>query len=78
MHAGVATAEGLIGGSKALEGIPRLIFVTLVGVPTSSNLVKAFQQGVTGERANEVHAIKGLRCEGCGYLELYATDPRVV
>jgi hypothetical protein len=74
MQVGVASAEGLLFGSKASEGQPRLMFVTL-GEPTSTNPVKAFKQGLAEEPANEGFLIRGSRCATCGYLELYATDP---
>jgi hypothetical protein len=77
MQVGVASAEGLLFGSKASEGQPRLMFVTL-GEATSPNPVKAFKQGLAEELANEGFLIRGLRCAACGYLELYATDPTTV
>jgi hypothetical protein len=77
MQVGVASAEGLLFGSKASEGQPRLMFVTL-GEATSPNPVKAFKQGLAEEPANEGFLIRGSRCAACGYLELYATDPIAV
>ena len=74
MQVGIASAEGLLFGSKASEGQPRLLFVTL-GEATSMNPVKAFKQGLAGEPTNQGFLIRGLRCATCGYLELYATDP---
>ena len=76
MEVGVASAKGLLG-SFASAGDPRLMFITL-GQPTSANPVKAFKQGIAGERPNEGFLIRGKRCAACGFLELYATDPTVV
>jgi len=73
MQVGVASAEGLLFGSKASEGVPRLIFVS-TGTSTSRNPIKAFQQGLAEEPANKSYLIRGLRCANCGYLELYATE----
>jgi hypothetical protein len=76
MEAGVASAEGLLFGSKASEGVPRLIFVT-TGTSTSRNPIKAFQQGLAEEPANQSRLIRGFRCASCGYLEFYATDSTI-
>jgi hypothetical protein len=73
MEQGFTTAVGLIGGGKLDGKQPHLAFV-VVGQPTSSNPLKAFQQGVSGEPANCAYPLWGVRCSQCGFVELYAVD----
>jgi hypothetical protein len=70
MEMGYATAWGLIGGR---DGNPHLIFV-VPGEPTSNNPIKAFQQGLAAEKANEAYLLHGYRCPSCGLVELVAEE----
>jgi hypothetical protein len=73
MEAGIATAHGLIGGPMIPKNVPRLIF-TVLGAPTSWNPLTALKQGLANEPADADYWIKGLRCSGCGFLELFAEE----
>lgn len=70
MEAGFTTAWGLIG---AQDGDSHLVFV-VPGVPTSYNPIKAFQQGLNSEKANEAYLLHGYRCPSCGLVELVAEE----
>jgi hypothetical protein len=72
MEPGYATALGLIGDLTAPD-TPRLLFV-VPGERTSANPVKAFQQGLHGERDSKAYLLRGYRCPGCGVVELSATE----
>ena len=72
MEDGYATAQGLIGGNPP-PGEPKLVFV-VPGGKTSVNPIKAFQQGLQGDRANEAYMLRGYRCPSCGTVELIALD----
>ncbi len=72
MEDGYATAIGLVASNTA-SGDPKLVFV-VPGKHTSWNPIKAFQQGLQGERANEAYLLRGYRCPGCGTVELVALD----
>jgi hypothetical protein len=71
MEAGVATAHGLIAGAVGRRDEPRLQFV-IPGVPTSTNPITAFKQGLADQQALKVFWIEGHRCADCGFLELFA------
>jgi hypothetical protein len=45
------------------------------GVPTSWNPIKAFRQGMAGEKEDERFKVMVWRCSRCGFLELYAGKP---
>jgi len=62
-------------GAYSAESAPRLNFV-IPGPPVSSNLIKAFQQGLAGEPGDRTYRIAGYRCSQCGLLELYADPPQ--
>lgn len=72
MEAGYTTAIGLVG-SNPLTRDPKLVFV-VPGQPTSGNPIKAFQQGLEGNRGNAAYLLHGHRCPNCGVVELIATD----
>jgi hypothetical protein len=44
------------------------------GVPTSTNLVKAFMQGLHEEPGDQPLTLEAFRCVGCGRVELYASE----
>jgi hypothetical protein len=52
-----------------------LVFVR-PGVPTSTNPVSAFLQGLREEPGEQLLPITAYRCAGCSRVELYASDPR--
>ena len=64
MEDGYTTAFGLATG---------LLFV-VPGEQTSWNPIKAFQQGLQGDQANEAYLLRGHRCPGCGTVELVARE----
>ncbi len=72
MEAGYTTATGLVG-SNPLTRDPKLIFV-VPGQATSRNPMKAFQQGMAGERTDAAYLLHGHRCPNCGVVELFATE----
>jgi hypothetical protein len=72
MENGFATAIPLIG-PKPPPDRPRLVFV-VPGNQTSWNPLKAFKQGLEGDRANEAYLLRGYRCPACGTVELIAKD----
>jgi hypothetical protein len=74
MEAGAATAHGLLGAVMQPPAEPRLMFV-IPGTPTSLNPVTAFRQGMSGEPGERAYLLRGYRCPGCAFVELYATDP---
>lgn len=43
------------------------------GTPTAANPIKAFQQGMAGEPADEAFPLTAWRCPKCGLVELSAT-----
>jgi hypothetical protein len=43
------------------------------GQRTSANPITAFKQGMSGAAEDRFYRVRGLRCVGCGALELYAT-----
>jgi hypothetical protein len=45
------------------------------GVPTSSNPVRAFVQGLHDEPGDQQLPIVAFRCVKCGRVELYADEP---
>ena len=71
--AGVASAQGLIGGAVAATDQPRVVFV-VPGTPTSPNPVKAVAQGLADEHAAHAYLVRGRRCTRCGLVEFYATE----
>jgi hypothetical protein len=73
MEDGYATALGLIEGNPPPGG-PKLVFV-VPGERTSANPIKAFQQGLQGDLANQAYLLRGKRCPACGLVELVAVDP---
>ncbi len=72
MEEGYATASGLLRDNP-LSGDPTFTFV-VPGQATSVNPIKAFQQGLHGERASEAYLLRGHRCPTCGTVELFATE----
>jgi hypothetical protein len=52
-----------------------LVFVR-PGVPTSTNPISAFLQGLREEPGEQLLSITAYRCVGCGRVELFATDPQ--
>jgi len=75
MERGFTTAAGLIGGAIVESRQAQLVFV-VAGMSTSRNPVKAFKQGMSAEPADRRYRIFGVRCSGCGLLELYGDgDP---
>lgn len=73
MDRGFTTAMGLMGGAGEEGKKAKLAFVTF-GIPTSSNPLKAFKQGLSDEPMNQLYGIYGKRCRECGFLELFAAD----
>lgn len=71
MERGFTSAAGLIGETTVDSHQPRLLFV-IAGTSTSRNPVKAFEQGMSTEQADRRYRIFGVRCSGCGLLELYS------
>jgi len=61
--------EGTMASS--MHYLPRFL---VPGAPISPNIIKAFKQGLADEPSDKLFRIKGLRCQKCGFLELYATD----
>lgn len=72
MEDGYATAQGLIGGNPP-PGEPKLVFV-VPGGRTSGNPIRAFKQGLQGDRANQAYLLRGCRCPACGTIELVALE----
>lgn len=70
MERGFTTAAGLIGGTKTESRQAQLVFV-VPGAAASLNPIKAFKQGLSGEKASREYRILGARCSGCGFLEFY-------
>jgi len=66
MERGVTKTKGLFGSENSPP--PQVLFV-IPGSPTSSNPIKAFQQGLN-EPGDRSYAVMGVRCTDCGYLEL--------
>jgi hypothetical protein len=42
------------------------------GTPTSANPIRAFQQGMAVEPADEAFPLTAWRCPKCGFVELWA------
>gem|GEM_PF-4474760 len=56
------------------EDFRRRIAFVIPGTPTSWNPLVAFRQGIADEPNDQIFLIDemtGLRCQDCGYLELY-------
>jgi hypothetical protein len=68
MERGVTKSKGLRGSDTAPP--PQILF-TILGTPTSWNPIKAIEQGMH-EQNDRNYGIVGMRCAGCGFLELYA------
>jgi hypothetical protein len=74
MEAGYATwTIAHIGVGPPESPRTPLVFV-VPGEPTSINPVKAFQQGLQGDRASKAYGLRGYRCPACGTVELIALD----
>jgi len=65
----------LVRGSLRIDGLhqgPMRVALVIPGVPTSSNPIKAFKQGLAGEPGDEVIPLDDivcLLCRSCGHLE---------
>lgn len=75
MERGHLTGIGLLGGTNWDDGQSRVLFIVR-GTPTSLNPFKAFQQGLADEPPTRHYEIYGDRCSACGYLELFALQPK--
>ena len=71
MEDGYATPIGY--GPMETHDNPGLVFV-VPGEKTSGNPIKAFTQGLEGQRANAAYQLRGYRCPACGSVELIAPD----
>jgi hypothetical protein len=74
---GALSAYGLIAGLMDPKSEPRVLF-TVSGTPTSANPITALKQGLADERTDASFWVKGLRCSGCGFLELFAEEQATV
>lgn len=75
MERGFTTAAGLVGGDKAERQQSQILFV-VAGTRTSSNPVRAFQQGLSDEAVDRRYRLVGSRCASCGLVEFHADgDP---
>ena len=59
------------GVTREIEGIRQGLRFFIPGPPAKPSFVAAFKQGLSGE-GDHLYNIVGMRCSGCGYLELYA------
>ena len=67
------TGSGVLGGPELGMVVTAFAFVR-PGIPTSSNPIKAFAQGLREEPDEQLLPLQAYRCTQCGRIELYATQ----